>query len=936
MVALAICLCSSEARAQSDPGVRDTLRVASAQLAVGQSLPVAFSVINDETATGFLASIRFVTKDGGFARFDSLVYVGRMADPSVLSWRMSFKKCDGVSPDSLIIYDMRAGSEPLPPGASPVALIYLTGLEEGSLDVKFYGAWPRIILANPDNSSSEFSPILVGATLNVVEKVNPPGLVIPQPVYRIAAGADVEFPVTYSSPAGLTAELTLSQFRDVESSNRMPVRTPTLSSENPAQFSWRPDLADVGIWRAVLTAGDSDGNSTVREVEIQVVSTDHFLMEFALIKKSQTANATGLVQGNLDADVNSEIFVTGNTLSFTSGAQAYNVAASGLSLLYDYDYLNNKIAPQVGYFNSDDYLDVVTSSWSGHGWMIESFRGTATGSFQTGVTDPASGPARGCASGEFNGDGRLDYAVGLVQSVLIYFGDGFGSFPTSVSIAVADTALTLNSADFDGDGRDDLAVGTRKGLSLFLQHSDGVFSPGASYPQEYGSVDIDVTNSGSDFNGDRNFDLCVATPSVGGASSQMMVYFGRGDGTFASSAIRTLSGQILGSAVGDFNGDAELDIAFINGGERYVGILFGDGDGNFVDEVRYTIPDLRPRHIDGADFDLDGDLDLVVAASDGVAEHALFLLTNNDDPFGFVAGDLKVTAWNNAEVTIISPSGRELCGVSNTLPAASTYKRDMDGDRILDSYTSLGAIETGEYIINVKPRPNSAETAFSLGYSLGETKYRLAKLAPISAEGYNFSIFLNDSPVSPMPGGFVKAMVGTFRWQGSGQFNFELATDPRFQNKIVNAVVNGGSYTYTGNLAHADTTTYFWRIKHVSEAAFKSIYAFNVTDAATDVDGNDSPVMPESYSLNQNFPNPFNPTTRIEFYLPHASWVTVRISNLLGETVALLVNEVMPAGRHTIEWDGRNANSQALSSGVYFCRLEAGEFSSTLKMVLLK
>lgn len=99
----------------------------------------------------------------------------------------------------------------------------------------------------------------------------------------------------------------------------------------------------------------------------------------------------------------------------------------------------------------------------------------------------------------------------------------------------------------------------------------------------------------------------------------------------------------------------------------------------------------------------------------------------------------------------------------------------------------------------------------------------------------------------------------------------------------------------------------------------------------------DSPVVPDAFRLGQNFPNPFNPSTRIEFSLPRESYVSLEIFDVLGRKVASLVNEVLPAGIRSVEWDGKES-----SSGVYFYRLAAASTDGkasifeTRKMILQK
>ena len=88
---------------------------------------------------------------------------------------------------------------------------------------------------------------------------------------------------------------------------------------------------------------------------------------------------------------------------------------------------------------------------------------------------------------------------------------------------------------------------------------------------------------------------------------------------------------------------------------------------------------------------------------------------------------------------------------------------------------------------------------------------------------------------------------------------------------------------------------------------------------------------PNSYELDQNFPNPFNPSTTIRFSVPSSEFVSLRIYNSIGEKVAELVNQVLPAGIYNVNWNAEN-----VSSGVYFYKIEAGSFINTKKMILLR
>jgi hypothetical protein len=89
--------------------------------------------------------------------------------------------------------------------------------------------------------------------------------------------------------------------------------------------------------------------------------------------------------------------------------------------------------------------------------------------------------------------------------------------------------------------------------------------------------------------------------------------------------------------------------------------------------------------------------------------------------------------------------------------------------------------------------------------------------------------------------------------------------------------------------------------------------------------------------LGQNHPNPFNPVTRIEYWVPGSRGeVSLVIYDVRGARVRTLVNGERAAGRYTVEWDGRNDRGAPVGSGVYFYRMTAGRFADTRRMVLLK
>ncbi|HWR83092.1 MAG TPA: FlgD immunoglobulin-like domain containing protein [Candidatus Deferrimicrobium sp.] len=166
------------------------------------------------------------------------------------------------------------------------------------------------------------------------------------------------------------------------------------------------------------------------------------------------------------------------------------------------------------------------------------------------------------------------------------------------------------------------------------------------------------------------------------------------------------------------------------------------------------------------------------------------------------------------------------------------------------------------------------------------------------------------------------------------------AFDPNRINEVLIAIAEIGypaEWWNTGescndDVALATTLT-------IADGATQGPYNFIANDGCPALSprfAEDSGPLPESFSLYQNTPNPFNPTTTITYALPSASNVDLVVLNVLGQTVRTLVSGHESAGLHEVEWDGRSNAGQSVSSGIYFYRLTSAGVSNTKKMLLMK
>lgn len=94
--------------------------------------------------------------------------------------------------------------------------------------------------------------------------------------------------------------------------------------------------------------------------------------------------------------------------------------------------------------------------------------------------------------------------------------------------------------------------------------------------------------------------------------------------------------------------------------------------------------------------------------------------------------------------------------------------------------------------------------------------------------------------------------------------------------------------------------------------------------------------IPQQFYLYSNYPNPFNPSTSIVYDLPKSVFVRLVVYDLLGNEVATLVEKKQNAGSYTVKWDGLSDFGRQMPTGIYIYRIQAGNFSSYKKMLLIK
>ena len=169
------------------------------------------------------------------------------------------------------------------------------------------------------------------------------------------------------------------------------------------------------------------------------------------------------------------------------------------------------------------------------------------------------------------------------------------------------------------------------------------------------------------------------------------------------------------------------------------------------------------------------------------------------------------------------------------------------------------------------------------------------------------------------------------------ELKWTTATETNNQGFQVERMSAGSSYEQIGYVGGFGTTTEPKAYSYIDTKLETGNYTYRIKQI--DFDGtytyseevNVAVELPLEYSLEQNYPNPFNPSTTIKYSIPEDGYVKLAVYNMLGEEVAAIVNTTQKAGRYEV-----NFNGSKLSSGVYVYRIEAANFTSSKKLMLMK
>jgi len=439
------------------------------------------------------------------------------------------------------------------------------------------------------------------------------------------------------------------------------------------------------------------------------------------------------------------------------------------------------------------------------------------------------------------------------------------------------------AGDLDNDGWSDFIVPNERpnDVRVFMNDGTGGYNQFTIFQIIGGARPS--PNEGMDFNLDGLMDFAVGNST----NDKVTVFIGDGTGNFSSIQNYTADHGVRGLSVIDVNGDGFMDIVTANRNANNASILINNGDGTFASPVNFDANGNGETAAASADVNGDGIMDLFIGAFN--SDEVILLLGDGTGGFNFSSStNVGTSPW------MITSGDVNGDGVPDVVSANAT-----SANLSVVLCDSLG---------NLFSSTNYSTGLFPIAITLGDIDGdRDLEIVTSNFSGSDFTLYEND---------------------GSGNFinRRNLPSNVAGSDAKLHDRDNDGDMDMTGIDEMEDLLILFTNENAVSV--------------------NDKNIEPEEFALFQNYPNPFNPSTQIKFTIPQSAIlnkaknlinVQLVVYDILGNDISTLINQELPPGEYSVDFIVEATHPIALTSGIYFYQLRAGDsFIQTKKMILLK
>ncbi len=618
-----------------------------------------------------------------------------------------------------------------------------------------------------------------------------------------------------------------------------------------------------------------------------------------------------------------------------------------------------------GDYNNDGYIDILYCGYNGAGSSLTYiYKNNGNNTFTQQAFSIIGVHVASLAWGDYDNDGFLDFALtgwnhGTSSlNSKIYKNNGNNSFSEQTGISITPVISgTVAWGDYDNDGDLDLllcgsTVNSGNGnpvTKIYRNNGNGTFTQlSVSLLGLTGSAGGRNAAWG-DYDNDGDIDILI-TGNDNTGTRHTKIYRNDGNDSFSEQTGISIPGLTSSSVSwGDYDNNGYLDILMsgYNGSSYLTKIYKNNGDYTFTDSTsRESFYNIWGMSIWG-DYDNDGKLDILLSgeASGGLSDRHTKLYRNLS-----INANTAPNAPGNLSVSI------------NNQDATFTWDKSTDSQTGQDGLSyNIYVYEQGQTNFVLPPHANTT-TGFRRVAQIGnvqwqEDGYTLHNLAQDNTyywsvqavdAGFVGGQFATDSPIPVELESFyafiknysVNLFWNTITEVNNSGFQVERSTDGRNWYPIGFVAGNGNSnithdYDFIDNDIKTSGTL-FYRLKQIDNNGnyqYSKIISIVIN-------------ILTKFDISQNYPNPFNPSTKIKYTISNSPpftkgerqgglLVTLKVYDILGREITTLVSEEQQPGIYEIEFVGRSETS-ALPNGIYFYRLQAGDYTAAKKMILLK